>query len=261
MKSGKGYFTVSGKGGGLSLETPRLAASEFGAEFGIVVSASGAEEILVSGGEMRVVSKSGKGEVLLAAGDAAQIPGNGLIERFPGDDRRFAKTLGSFRSIVSDFGGSHLNANPDDGGIQTRFLRLPDSATGSDDSVMLTTLNLRNPSEAAIAYDGRSFMTLFSKGSEVLQFGDPAAATPAPDGKSHAPVISPRRAVKGMSAVTLRYDQRTGDVSLHEGGLPLGAVICSGKIPPGSEFDEIRLGELAGSTLAVRGLDIRVGGD
>jgi hypothetical protein len=50
-------------------------------------------------------------------------------------------------------------------------------------------------------------------------------------------------------------------VSLHKGGLPLGEVICTGKIPPGSEFDEIRLGELAGSALAVTGIDIRVGGD
>jgi hypothetical protein len=247
MKSGKGYFTVSGSGGGLTLDTPRITASDFGAEFGIEVAASGDEEILVSAGEMRIVSKAGEGEAVLAAGEAAQIPSSGLIERFPGDDRRFAKTLGRFRSIVSSLGASQPAGDPVDVGIHTRFLRLPDSVTGSDGSVLLTTLNLVTPSEDAVAEGGSSFISLFSKGSEVLQLAD-AAEIPAD------------RPVNAMGTVTLRYDQRTGDVSLHKGGLPLGDVICTGKIPPGSEFDEIRLGELAGSSLELTGLDIRVGG-
>jgi hypothetical protein len=254
MKSGKGFFTVAGNGGGLKLETPRITATDFGAEFGIEVAASGGEEILVSAGEMRIVANAGEGEAVLGAGEAAQIPSSGLIERFPGDDRRYAKTLGRFRSIASDSGGTQPAGNSDDGAGRTRLLRLPDLVTASDSSVLLTTLNLASPSEDALADDERSFMSLFSKGSEVLQLADPS-------GKPDAAEIPAERPVNPMAAVTLRYDQRTGDVSLHRGGLPLGDVICTGKIPPGSEFDEIRLGELAGSALAVTGLDIRVGGD
>ncbi len=260
MKSGKGYFTVGGNGGGLTLETPRVKAAHFGAEFGIEVPLAGAEEILVSAGEMRIVSKTGKEEVLLAAGDAAQIPARGAFGRFPADGRRFAKALGRFRSVGSDF--SHqASGNPANQGIHNGLLRLPEAVTGPESSVLLTTLDLGSPSDGVEADDGRSFMSFFSKGSEVLQLGDPsgAAAPRAHDDKPHTPVILPERPVDGLRNVTLRYDPRTGDVSLHEGGLPLGSVICSGKIPPGSAFDEIRLGASSGSVETMKAVDIRVG--
>lgn len=261
MKSGKGYFTVSGNGGGLKLDTPRVTAANFGAEFGIEVPVAGAEEILVSTGEMRIVSKIGKEEVLLAAGDAAQIPARGAFGRFPADGRRFAKALGRFRSVGSGLGNPQISGNPANQEIHGGLLRLPESVTGPDSSVLLTTLDLGSPSDSHLAGDGRSFMSFFSKGSEVLQFGDPsgAAATRARDDKPQIPVILPEPSVNGLRNVTLRYDPRTGDVSLHAGGLPLGSVICSGKIPPGSAFDEIRLGDSSGSVETLKAVDIRVG--
>lgn len=229
IKTGRGYFTVGGSGDGLVLETPRIKTSDFGAVFGIEVPAQGAEEILVSFGEMRIVSKASKEEVVLAEGDAAQIPPKGSIGRFPVDDRRFAKALGRFRSV------SPISVDAEVDG-HNRLLRLPQA----DSSVLLTTLDLGRPSEDVSSGDSWPFMSFFSKGSEVLQLGD--ATTP-----------------DVPQTVTLRYDPFTGDVSLHEGGLPLGPVICSGKIPPGSEFDEIRMGALSGEALSAKALDIRVG--
>lgn len=263
MKSGKGFFTVGD--GGLVLETPRITAKDFGAEFGIEVPRDGAEEILVSTGELRIVSKTGNGEVLVGAGDAVQIPESGAIGHFPSDDRRFAKALGRFRSVVSDSFGQGpwktglVSGNHDDGEIRTRLLRLPEALPGSSSSVLLTTLAVGNPSGGKAADDGLSFMSFSSKGNEVLLFGDSPGTASHQGDKRHAPVVLPELPENGLRTVTLRHDQRTGDVSLHQGGLPLGHLICAGRIPPGSKFDEIRLGALSDSALAVQSVDIRVG--
>jgi hypothetical protein len=61
--------------------------------------------------------------------------------------------------------------------------------------------------------------------------------------------------------VTLRYDARSGEVTLHEGGLPLADPFCTGKVPPGTRFDEIRIGASAGAALAVNSLHIRTRAD
>lgn len=269
LKSGKGYFTVSGNGGGLALETPRIAAKDFNADFGIEVSADGAEAILVSEGELRVASQTGKDEVLLAAGDAAQVASSGAMERFSADGRRFAKALGRFRSVDSDAflenrvdgnAGLAESGNSQTFGIHADFLRLPETVSGSENPVILTTLNVNSQSLAGSSQDGLSFMSFASKGNELLLFKDSSGDTaPIAAEKSETSMVLAKLPGKGMQTITLRYDQRTGDLSLHEGGLPLGAVICSGKIPPGSIFDEIRLGTSSGSALGVEAVDIRVG--
>ena len=61
--------------------------------------------------------------------------------------------------------------------------------------------------------------------------------------------------------MTLRYDSRTGEVTLHHGATPLSLPVCSGSIPPGIHIDEIRLGASAGASLAVNSLEIRLAGD
>jgi hypothetical protein len=81
------------------------------------------------------------------------------------------------------------------------------------------------------------------------------------DVKQHIPVIVPALPVRGPRTVTLCYDKTTGAVSLHDGGVPLGAAFCAGKLPEGLDFDEIRLGASAGAALDVRSLVIRAGGE
>ena len=61
--------------------------------------------------------------------------------------------------------------------------------------------------------------------------------------------------------MTLRYDASSGTVSLHEGGLPLKPAIYTGKIQPGTRFDEVRLGASAGAALAVTSLQVLSSGE
>jgi hypothetical protein len=140
---------------------------------------------------------------------------------------------------------------------------LPEPLPGPGDSVLLATLDVGKPSEGEFHTDGWAGMSFFNKNVEILFFGDSFGThtTWSLDVKQSVPVILPERPVTGPRMVTLRYDPRTGEVSLHEGGVPLGPVVCSGKIPPGSEFDEIRLGASSGAALAVKSLVIQVGGE
>lgn len=262
MNAGRGYFTIGSNGSGLTLETPRMTSSDHGTEFGIEVPVDGPDEILVSQGSVQIVSKSANESVLLVGGDAAQIPTTGAIGRFAPDGRRFAKEMGRFRS-VSPFDNPTLSESQTNDGVHSNFLRFPKPIPEPGSSVLLTSVDIGKSSIAGSdANDGAS-MIFFSKGNEVLHFAD-SSDSPANrflDAKKDAPVIRTQRPIAGMHMVTLRYDPHTGDVSLHEGGLPLGQLICSGKIPPGSAFDEIRLGASPDSALALNALEIRVGVD
>ena len=106
-------------------------------------------------------------------------------------------------------------------------------------------------------------MSFFSNGAEVLFFGDAFGAerTWSLDVKQRIPVITPSKSVLGPRIVTFCYRQKTGEASLHEGGLPLGKAFCSGRLASGLEFDKIRIGASSGAALNVRSLTIRVGGD
>ncbi len=96
----------------------------------------------------------------------------------------------------------------------------------------------------------------------MLFFGDSFGAKPtwSLDVKQRIPVIVPEPLVTGPRTVTLRYDFKTGEVSLHEGRVPLKTPICVGRLPAGVRFDEIRIGASSGAALAVIALDVRTGG-
>ena len=127
---------------------------------------------------------------------------------------------------------------------------------------MMVTLKADRPLKGEFHTDGWAGMSFYSKGSEVLFFGDSFGPerTWSMDVKQRVPVVLPVNKRIGPRTVTLRYDRLTGSVTLHEGEPPLGKTYCSGKIPAGLEFDEIRLGASSGAALNVGALTIRVGG-
>lgn len=273
LARGRGFFHRGGTGGGLTVTTPKFTAVDSGTEFGIESVVDGPDELHVTEGEVRIVSKGENESAVLAAGDAARIPVMGAIERFPSDGRHFAKGLGRFQSVVSgpfekadwrvDYGNLSITETRIEGENYAAFLRLPEPQPAGENSVLLATLGVGKPVSGEFHTDGWAGMSFFSGGNEVLFFGDAygTKATWSLDVKQHVPVIIPEQAVTGPKTVTLRYDPHSGEVSLHEGGVPLQAPFCAGKLPVGTRFDEIRIGASAGASLTVNGLEVRVGGD
>ena len=81
------------------------------------------------------------------------------------------------------------------------------------------------------------------------------------DVKQQSPIILPGNPLVGPRTVTLRYDRKTGEVSLHEGRIPLRAAFCAGKLPAGTVFDELRIGASSIAGLTVRDLTVLAGGE
>jgi hypothetical protein len=273
LSRGRGYFRREGNGGKLTVTTPELTTADSVATFGIDADPNGPDEAHVIEGRVEIVSNGGNERVVLAAGEAARVPASGPIQRFPADGGRFATSLGRFKSVVSgpfdkaqwrlEYGKPSITGHRIEGVNFSAYLRMPEPEPAAANSILLATLDVGKPVDGEFHTDGWAGMSFYSNGSEVLFFGDSFGTkeTWALDVKQRIPVIHPEQAVSGPRTVTLRYDPRSGDVSLHEGAPPLKAPFCAGKIPAGIRFDEIRLGASSGAALAVNSLGIRVGGE
>lgn len=273
VAQGSGFFTRGGTGGGLTITTPRLTATDSGTRFGIDVPVAGPDELQVSEGKVQVVSKAGNESALLVAGDAVRVPAAGPMERFAAGGRQFATGLGRFRTVFSgpfkrsdwrlEHGNPSFAGNRIEGANYAAFLQFPEPQPAGGNSVLLVTLEVGKPVGGEFHTDGWAGVSFFSRGTEMLFFGDSFGTKPtwSLDVKQRIPVILPDHPVTGPRTVTLRYDKRSGEVSLHEGGVPLKTPFCVGKLPPGTRFDEIRIGASSGAALTVNSLHIRAGGE
>ncbi len=272
LTEGRGRFRMFDPNGELKVVTPSFTAVDLGTEFGIEVHPGKQDELHVFDGKVRVVTNTGGKESILATGEAVRVGGEGVVEKIPADGGRFLKELGRFQTVlVSPFvkaecrlqyGNPMITEAGMDGENYSAFIRLKKQEPAEGSSVLLATLEVGKPVIGEFHTDGWAGMSFFNKGVEVLFFGDSFGANRSwsLDVKQHVPVIIPVEPVLGPRTVTLRYDKTSGDVSLHQGGVPLGETFCTGKLPPGTEFDEIRLGASAGAALDVRALTIRTGG-
>jgi hypothetical protein len=273
LAKGRGYFHHGGSGGGLIVTTPRFRVEVSGTEFGIEISPDDADELHVIDGRVTVVAASGGESLLLDAGEAVRVAGAGPMTKTRSDGRSFPTHLGRFRSVLSgpfvksawriEYGAPSITGSRIEGSNYSAFLRLPEPVPGDEGTVMLATLETGKPAEGAFHTDGWAGMSFYSGGEELVFFGDSFGSRQSwgLDVKQRIPVIYPQEPVLGARLVTLRYDLRTGEVSLHEGTVPLKEPFCTGKIPAGTRFDEIRFGASAGAAFAVNSLEIRVGGD
>ncbi len=256
----------------LRIITPSLIASDAGgSQFGVDLRHDLPDELHVITGEVRLRLKADEPGQALSPGDAARNGGPSGIERFPGDPARFKASSLLFSDALRDafvkgewrldFGTPSISANGIEGENYTAFHPLPESCAKA--AVILVTVRTANPPTGKFHTDGWAGVSFFSKGTEMLFFGDCFGAEPTwgLDIKQAIPIVNPPKAVAGARTVTLRYDRRTGDVSLHDGAVPLGIAFCSGKVPAGLEFDEIRIGASSGAALALRSLSIRVGNE
>ena len=272
LSSGRGRFRLEKPEGRLEVSTPSISVTDLGTEFGIDVRKDLPDELHVIDGkvDMRINGRA-RGEVL-STGEAGRVSAAGEIERFPADEGRFLKKLSEFKSIMAgrfvksqwrpDYGSPTISGDRIEGENYSVFLRLPEPGPTAEHPVMMATLKVDRPLKGEFHTDGWAGMSFYSNGSEVLFFGDSFGPerTWSMDVKQRIPVVLPANKMVGPRTVTLRYDRLTGSVALHEGELPLGKIFCSGKIPIGLEFDEIRLGASSGAALNVGALTIRVGG-
>ncbi len=211
--------------------------------------------------------------VWLSAGEAGRVSGADGIEPFTADGSRFSKGLGHFEPIVAgpfikaewraDYGNPSISGDRIDGMNYSVFLALPTTLPDGLRPVVLVTLEAGRPSNGEFHTDGWAGVSFFNKGTEVIFFGDSYGPerTWSLDVKQRVPIILPGNLVVGPRTVTLRYDRKSGEVTLHEGGVPLGSAFCSGKLPPGTMFDQNRINASSNAALAVRSLTVQVGGD
>ena len=274
LSEGSGRFHTGDSKDGLTVITPSITAVDLGTDFGIKALPGQPAELHVMDGNVKMLLNGNKDTagLVLAAGEAARVSAAGEIERFPADGKRFKTKLAGFRSIVSGpfhksdwtlpYGSPMISEAGMDGENFSAFFKMSAPAPRDGDSVLLATIEVGQPASGLFHTDGWAGMSFFSKGAEVLFFGDAFGTdlTWSLDVKQRIPVIVPKDPVVGPRTVTLCYQRKSGDVSLHEGGVPLGAEFCRGKLPAGLEFDEIRLGASAGAALDVRSLTVRVGG-
>lgn len=274
LSHGRGFFDLGQIEGALTVTTPRLSVKEAGTRFGLEVPHGGPEEVHVLSGDVRVFCLDSGETAAVSGGGAVRVTGQGKIERFAHDHRHFASGLGRFLPVVSGlfdktawrvaYGQPSIAGNRIDGMNYAAFLSLPAPLPADAGGILLLTLETVTPAEGAFHCDGWAGMSFYHGKKELFFIGDPFGSdrTWALDVKQDKPlIILPETPVIGPRTVTLRYDSRSGAISLHDGTPPLAAPFCSAKLPPGTRFDEIRLGASAGSALAVKQLLIRVSED
>jgi hypothetical protein len=272
LASGTGWFHCSGSGGPLKISTPRLAVVDEGTEFAIEVPAAGPDTIHVFEGRIKASTHDGREPSWISSGEMATIGGDGQAKRATIGNRTFPHSLGRFRSILPDeigkpdwlvdYGSPTFDSGRMEGANFSAFHQLDSSEPSANHGVLLVTIDVGKPSTSGFHTDGWAGMSFFSGEAEVLFFGDSfgSKATWSLDVKQRIPVIHPETPVSGPRVVTLRYEKRTGEVSLHEGGVPLRPAFCRGRLPVGTTFDRFRLGASAGAALAVNSLVVRSGG-
>ena len=272
LAEGRGRFRVEKSGVKLEVTTAAMSAVDLGTEFGVETRRDLPAELHVLDGKARMRINGNREGEILTTGEAGRVLGTDGIERFPADGNRFATSLSEFETIVSgpfvkadwrvDYGNPSITQDRIEGVNYSVFRRRPKPQPDESMPVLLATLDVERPSNGDFHTDGWAGMSFFSKGTELLFFGDSYGPerTWSLDVKQRIPVILPGNPVLGPRKVTLRYDRKTGDVSLHQGSVPLDPAFCSGKLPAGVTFDEIRLAASSSAALTVKSLVILSGG-
>ena len=272
LAEGRGRFRLEKSRGQLEVTTPSMAAVGTAGDFGIATRSGAPDELHVFDGTVGMRLNGASESRTLSAGQAVRIAGAVGIEPFAADTNRFQSRLSEFQTVMTapfikaewrmDYGNPAISADGIDGVNYSIFRRLPQAEPSGNHPVLLATLETKIPSTGSFHTDGWAGLSFFSSGNEVLFFGDTFGRerTWALDLRKGIPVSQTGERQIVAKTVTLRYDRRTGEVSLHEGNLPLGPAFRSGTIAPETTFDEIRLGASSSAAFAVRSLTLRVGG-
>lgn len=272
LANGRGRFRLDPAKGALEVTTPSFAVVGLGTEFGVSTRLGGSDEVHVIEGEIKLRLNGHKESEEFTTGQAARVAGPSELERFAADGRRFPDKLSEFKTVVGgafvrekwrvDYGNPTISADRIDGANYAAYRTLDPPAPDESAPVLLTTFEVKRSALGAFDTDGWAGLSFYSKGVEMLFFGDSFGPekTWSLDVKQRMPVILPGNPVVGPRSVTLRYDRRTGMVSLHDGVVPLGTPFCVGTLAKDLTFDEIRVGASSNAALAVGSVEVRMGG-
>ena len=271
---GKCLIQQSGRDNKLTVTTPQFASIQSGNCFGIFVDAEQkSDEVDVIEGNLEVLPREERIATQLVKGDAVSSVNGAATTHLHRQTRTFANRLDRFNSSElmpfrkSDWRVSYGNPNITETRIEgANFAiihKFQSSLPLDKNSVLLVTLQCAEPSVGKFHSDGWAGISLFSQGTEMLFLGDSygPGSSWGLDVKDAQPPAPRATATAGSASMTLRYDASSGTVSLHEGGLPLKPAIYTGKIQPGTRFDEVRLGASAGAALAVTSLQVLSSGE
>ena len=288
LDHGRGRFRLDTPNGKLTVATSSLAAVDLGTEFGILSHPGVPDEVDVFEGRVELRLPDGGSGQTLAAGDAARVTDVGTIERVPVTMDRMPQELPQFTPILEENFADDAPANRTldqhhpkigqgnwrvangkpamltsrlEGTEFNAYFKLPETVPSKDAPVLLATMETLEPLSGKFHTDGWAGMSFYRNGTELLFFGDSYGPeiTWSLDVKQGLPPVFPKTPVTGPHTITLCYHRATGTVSLHQGALPLGPAFCQGKLPPGLDFDEIRIGASQGASLALRSLTVRAG--
>jgi len=273
LAEGNGRFQRVDHKAKLQVTTPSISVSGFGTEFGITTHQGLSDELHVFEGQVNMRLNGHREGEILSKGEAGRVVASDRIERIPAVATRFIDRLGEFEPVVSgpfvkanwrqEYGTSSISPDRIEGLNYSVHLPLPQAEPTGKHSILLVTLGVAQSSGDLFHTDGWAGMSFFYQGTELLFFGDAFGPerTWSLDVKQQSPIILPGNPLVGPRTVTLRYDRKTGEVSLHEGRIPLRAAFCAGKLPAGTVFDELRIGASSIAGLTVRDLTVLAGGE
>ena len=253
----------------VTISTPQCALTSQGAHYGILADSEGTTEVHVVRGTVEI--KTNGNRTNLAAGNAVRIHKNASAYSIPLDVRTFPKTLGRYRYVPIEvfdrkgwrveYGNPKFSEDRIEGSNYAIYQAIPDvDANAAARGVLLLTINVGKPTSGEFHTDGWAGVSLYQNRQEILFFGDPYGLAEgwALDVKNQTAAILSKPLVSGPKSVTLRYQSRTGDVTLHEGGFPLKPPFCKSRIQPGIRMDRIRLAASSGASLTVNSLSLRL---
>lgn len=270
LKQGRGFFRLTDGNASLSVRTPSLKAIDLGTAFAISANRGKPDEVHVLEGKVRlevggVVSGSD-----LAAGDGARVDSEAKVERFEVTGNDFPTDLGRPEILIGgplkseDWrvgkGAPEIRYGVMSGTGFEVFRSVPSLAQAGDDSVILATMEVLEPEDGNFHTENWAGLSFFTEGEEIMFFGDSYGdeRTWSLDLRQGEPVVLPEIFRPGARKVTLRYDALSGEVSLHEGGLPLREPFCRGRLGRGLKFDSVRIGAAEGASVVVKSAEVRV---
>lgn len=272
LAGGRGRFRLDDPQHRLEVSTSAFSVTASDTDFAIDTSPSRPHEVHVLKGSILLRINGIKEPEVLTAGKAARTKGKKTLTYFSADGTQFPAAIREFQTVLSgkfeksswrvSHGNPSITADRIEGVNFAAFQGLARPVPDDAAPILLVTLDAGRPPDGMFHTDGWAGFSLYNNGEEGVFFGDSFGPeqTWSLDVKQRVPVILPANPIVGARTVTLRYDRRTGAVSLHEGVGPLGPPFCSGLIPTGMTFDEIRLAASADAALAVRAITIRAGG-